>query len=187
MGTLRIVAGSLKGRRLKVPPGSRVRPTADRVREALFSILGGNLSGCEVLDAYAGSGAIGFEALSRGARRATFLEADRRAARTLRENARALGVTDRAVVLVGEALRLVREAELGGPFDVVFSDPPYASGRREAFLQALASARRVAPGGIVVLERDARSAPAEGVPAFRLVRTAAYGRAALDFYSPEAA
>lgn len=156
------------------------------MREALFSILGGDLSGREVLDAYAGSGAVGFEALSRGARRATFLEADRRVARALRENARALGVEDRAVVLVGEAVRLVRKPDLGGPFDIVFSDPPYTSRRREAFLRALGSGGRVAPGGIVVLERDARSLPAEGAPAFRLVRTARYGRAALDFYAPEA-
>ncbi len=87
---------------------------------------------------------------------------------------------------MGEAERLVRKGKLGGPFDIVFSDPPYASGRREAFLHALASARTVAPGGIVVLERDSRSAPAQGAPAFRLVRTATYGRAALDFYCPEA-
>jgi 16S rRNA (guanine(966)-N(2))-methyltransferase RsmD len=185
VGTVRIVAGFLKGRRLRVPPGGRVRPTAERVREALFSILGGAVSGLEVLDAYAGSGAVGFEALSRGARRVTFLEADARAVEAIREAARRFGVADRVVVLRGDVERLLLEGDWGGPFDFVFSDPPYVSGRREAFLRTLSRAGRVRPGGLVVLERDSRAEPTAARGELRLFRTARYGRTCLDFYRAE--
>ncbi len=170
---------------MRVPAGARVRPTAERVREALFSILGHDLAGLVVLDAYAGSGALGFEALSRGARRATFLESDRRVAGVIRRNAQDLGVAERAVVLCGRAEDLLPRGEAGGPFDLVFADPPYVSEGREVFLRALAS--WVTPGGRVVLERDVRSEPAVGGRAFGLVRTARYGRVCLDFYAPRAA
>ena len=184
MGTLRIVAGELRGRRIRVPRGTRVRPTPDKVREALFDILGHDLSGARVLDACAGSGALGFEALSRGAASATFIEADREVLVLLQSNARDLGVEPRCRILHGRAEVLIARGGAGGPFDLVLADPPYAEPLRAPLLAALlAAGGNLAPGGRVVLERDAVSAPipsgGDGLP---LVRTARYGRTCLDFY-----
>ena len=117
---MRIVAGEYGGRRLHAPRGTRTRPTADRVREALFSMLG-DVSGARVLDLYAGSGALGIEALSRGAASAVFVERDARAAATITRNLDALGAD--AEVRRQDALRFL--ASGAGPFDLVFCDPPY--------------------------------------------------------------
>jgi 16S rRNA (guanine966-N2)-methyltransferase len=117
---VRIVAGEYGGRRLHAPRGTRTRPTADRVREALFSMLG-DVSGARVLDLYAGSGALGIEALSRGAASAVFVERDARAAATIKRNLDALGAE--AEVRRQDALRFLASGE--GPFDLVFCDPPY--------------------------------------------------------------
>ena len=125
-GAVRVVGGEFGGRRLTVPKDSRVRPTADRVREAWMSILGEELRGARVLDLFAGSGALGLEALSRGATAATFVELGPAALEALRANIAALGVEERATVHRGDALRFA--AGLGaGAFDVAFADPPYAS------------------------------------------------------------
>jgi 16S rRNA (guanine966-N2)-methyltransferase len=122
---MRIVAGEFGGRRLIVPKDARVRPTADRVREAWMSILGGEIAGARVLDLYAGSGALGLEALSRGAASAEFVELGAASLEALRANVAALGLADRARVHRGDALRF---AERLGPdaCDLAFADPPYA-------------------------------------------------------------
>jgi 16S rRNA (guanine966-N2)-methyltransferase len=117
---VRVVAGAFKGRRLQAPRGERTRPTADRVREALFSMLG-DVSAASVLDLYAGSGALGIEALSRGAGSAVFVERDARAAAAIRRNLEAVGAE--AEVRRQDALRFL--AAGAGPFDLVFVDPPY--------------------------------------------------------------
>jgi 16S rRNA (guanine966-N2)-methyltransferase len=117
---VRVIAGEFRGRRLQAPRGARTRPTADRVREALFSMLG-DLSGVRVLDLYAGSGALGIEALSRGAASAVFVERDARAAATIKRNLDALGAE--AEVRRQDVLRFLASGE--GPFDLVFCDPPY--------------------------------------------------------------
>ena len=120
---MRVVAGDLRGRRLSAPPGTATRPTSDRVREALFSILG-SLDGVRVLDLFAGSGALGIEALSRGAGLAVFVERAPPAARVLRANLRALGIT--AAVHVQDARAFLRNAQAAGDtYDLVFLDPPY--------------------------------------------------------------
>jgi 16S rRNA (guanine966-N2)-methyltransferase len=185
MGTLRVVAGDLRGRRIRVLPGSLVRPTPDKVREALFDILGPYLSGLAVLDVCAGSGALGFEALSRGASSATFIEADRRVLGVLRENAEHLGVGSRCRILGGRAETLLAARRAGGPFDLVMGDPPYAGGLGGPILKALVAVPgTLADAARVVLERDSRSAPAIAPGAsLRLVRTARYGRNCLDFYA----
>jgi 16S rRNA (guanine966-N2)-methyltransferase len=180
VGHLRIIAGELRGRRIAVPPGEGVRPTADRVREALFSILGSAVHEARVLDAYAGSGALGFEALSRGAARATFLEADRRAVRTLQANAAALGAVDRSTVHHGRVIDILRRGAVAGPFDLVFADPPYEGAEAGPFLALAASV--LAEGGVVVLERDTRAGAAAAGELER-TRTARYGRCCLDFYT----
>jgi 16S rRNA (guanine966-N2)-methyltransferase len=118
---MRIVAGEYRGRPLKAPPGRSTRPTADKVREALFSILG-PIEGTTVLDLFAGSGALGIEALSRGAESATFVERDRRAAAVIRENLAGVGASGE--VVEQDALRWLRRAPSAG-FGLVFVDPPY--------------------------------------------------------------
>ncbi|MFN2617128.1 MAG: 16S rRNA (guanine(966)-N(2))-methyltransferase RsmD [Thermoleophilaceae bacterium] len=120
---MRVVAGAFKGRRLQAPRGKRTRPTADRVREALFSMLG-DVSGARVLDLYAGSGALGIEALSRGAARALFVDSDRAAVAAIRRNLEA--VDSAAEVRRQDVVRFLA-AGTGGTFDLVFVDPPYDS------------------------------------------------------------
>jgi 16S rRNA (guanine966-N2)-methyltransferase len=126
--SLRIVAGSHGGRRIETPPGRSTRPTSDRVREALFSILGDAVEGATVLDLYAGSGALGIEALSRGATSATFVDSDERAARAIERNLAELGLEGR--VHRRDAVAWLDNAR--GPYDLVFADPPYSSAGRTA-------------------------------------------------------
>ena len=125
MHSLRIVAGEFGGRRLLVPKDERVRPTADRVREAWMSIIAPELEGARVLDLYAGSGALGLEALSRGAGRAEFVEIHAPSLDALRRNIEGLGVADRTRVHRADALRFAERLEPGA-FDLAFADPPYA-------------------------------------------------------------
>ena len=119
---MRVVAGEYRGRRLRAPAGTATRPTADRVREALFSMLG-DVSGLRVLDLFAGSGALGIEALSRGAGAAVFVERNRKAAAVVRKNLDSLGL--RAPVVEGDALAVIGQSQ--DPYDLVFVDPPYDS------------------------------------------------------------
>jgi 16S rRNA (guanine966-N2)-methyltransferase len=183
MGQLRINGGELRGRRLRVPPGETVRPTPDRVREALFDILGPSLAGARALDLYAGSGALGLEALSRGASHAAFVEVDERALAVLSRNVADLGVGDRCAVVPGRAETVIQRGLLGGPFDLVLADPPYAELRGQRLLDALAGSSLLAPGARIVFQRDRRTTPArgEGTPVDS-VRTARYGRTSLDFF-----
>ena len=148
---MRIVAGEWRGRRLVAPPGRTTRPTSDRVREAVFNILG-PLDGERVLDLYAGSGALGLEALSRGAGEATLVERDRAALTALRANVEALGA-DASVIAGDVAAFLDSAAGAGGHYDLVFLDPPYRSGvGRELSLEPV-----LAPGARVIVESDRRS------------------------------
>ncbi len=150
---LRIVGGRWRGRSLKVP-GQGVRPTADRVREALFNLLGQRLDAERVLDLFAGSGALGIEALSRGAREAVFVEQRRGNAALIRANLEALDAADLGRVVVADAHRYVdrRDAEL---YDTVFADPPYAELPGSVFWECILE-RWVAPGGRLVVEHAAR-------------------------------
>lgn len=150
----RIIAGSAGGRRLEVPAGRGTRPTTDRVREALFSALG-ELAGARVLDLYAGSGAVGLEALSRGAAHALLVERDPRALRALRANVAALGLPG-AVVAPLDAAAALAGACPGDPYDLAFLDPPYGTGVEEV-LARLAAGGWLAPGCDVVVERPSRA------------------------------
>jgi 16S rRNA (guanine966-N2)-methyltransferase len=154
----RIIAGEFGGRRLAVPADARVRPTADRVREAWMSILADRLAGARVLDLFAGSGALGLEALSRGAARATFVELAAPSLAAIRANVEALGLGDRVTVHRGDALRFVERADPGA-FDLALADPPFTlplaarlvdAFRRRPFAALLAvehPAATVIPGG----------------------------------------
>jgi 16S rRNA (guanine966-N2)-methyltransferase len=170
---VRVVAGRFGGRRLQAPKGRDTRPTSDRVREALFSMLG-PLDGARVLDLFAGSGALGIEGLSRGAAVVTFVERDRRAVEVIRANLEALGVgAEEARVIHGPALTAVEDASAGGDaYDLVLLDPPYrdapALGRELS--QALPAI--LAPDARVVAESDRREPLALELP---LVRERRYG------------
>jgi 16S rRNA (guanine966-N2)-methyltransferase len=146
---VRIIAGTEKGRRIQAPPGAR--PTADRVREALFSILGSRVAGAAVLDLFAGSGALGIEALSRGAASATFVDSDARAQRMIRANLHALEAT----VVRADAVAWLRKAP--DQYDLVFIDPPYKDGPHVGRELSGLVAAALAPGGTVVTESDRRT------------------------------
>ena len=148
---LRIVAGEFGGRRLESPADSRVRPTADRVREAWFSILGGAVRDASVLDLFAGSGALGLEALSRGAARAHFAEINGPSLRALKSNITALGVEDRATVHRADALRYAAGLAPGA-YDLALADPPYTADFAE---RLVALFRKVPFAGILAVEHRA--------------------------------
>jgi 16S rRNA (guanine966-N2)-methyltransferase len=176
----RIVAGEAGGRRLAVPPGERTRPTSDRTREALFATLGSlvGLGGARVLDLYAGSGAVGLEAISRGAAAAVLVDADARAAATARDNATALGFADRVTVRRDRVERfLAAEPE---PAGLVFADPPYALADEEldAVLARLA-AGWLAPGAVVVVERSSRGRGPRWPDVMQPVKQRRYGEGTL--------
>lgn len=155
---MRIVGGEHGGRRIVAPRGRGVRPTRDRVREAIFDVLHDRVRGARVLDLFAGSGALGLEALSRGAAHATFCDAAARPVQAIRDNARRLGFPPPAVrVLLMPALQAIRRlAGERAHFDVVFVDPPYESLLYDETLLALAIEGLVAPGGVVVVEHGRR-------------------------------
>jgi 16S rRNA (guanine966-N2)-methyltransferase len=155
---MRVIAGRLGGRRLRSPPGRRTRPTSERVREALFSMLG-EVSGARVLDLYAGTGALGIEALSRGAASAVFVERDAAAARVLRENLGALGIGEQeAEVRRGEVLTALRSARRAREtYDLLFIDPPYSRARDWQAELAAGIPPLLAPGARVVVESGRRA------------------------------
>jgi 16S rRNA (guanine966-N2)-methyltransferase len=186
---LRIVGGIHRGRRLVAPEGDTVRPTSDRAREALFNILshgdfaasGLMFAGRPVLDAFAGTGAFGLEALSRGAGAAIFIEDNREALAALRRNVAALGEEDRAHIVTGDATRPARAAQACA---VAFLDPPYRSGLAAPALEALAAAGWLTPDALIVIEVAAR----EDVPpsaGFTLIGERVYGAARLVFLRRE--
>ncbi len=179
----RIIAGTLGGRRLTAPAGARTRPTSDRVREALFSALDAmtTVAGARFADFYAGSGAVGLEALSRGAARALFVESDARAARTIRDNIVALGAAPAARLVTGRVDQVVATAPEGGPYHIVFADPPYAVPDAEvgALLAGLVGGGWLAPDAVVVVERATRGAPLAWVEGITGERSRRYGETTL--------
>jgi 16S rRNA (guanine(966)-N(2))-methyltransferase RsmD len=178
----RIVAGRYGGRRLNAPAGPDTRPTSDRVREALFSSLetAVDLDGARVLDLYAGSGAIGLEALSRGAAHVMLIEHDPKAVRVIRANIATLGVTD-AVISGGKVTTTLAGGNPGEPYDVIFADPPYAMGVEELSeaLRALVNGGWVAEDAVIVLERPRRRGEPEWVQGLTGERSRRYGETTL--------
>jgi 16S rRNA (guanine966-N2)-methyltransferase len=179
---MRVIAGSLGGRVLVAPPGRATRPTSDRVREAVFSMLG-PLRGERVLDLFAGSGALGIEALSRGAAHALFVESDSRAIAALRANLDTLGLRgEQAEVRLGDARVLLKNAQVrADTYDLVFVDPPYrfAAELGEQLGDGLAAC--LAPGGRIVFESDRRAVPELGLP---LTHERRYGDTLIRIYAP---
>lgn len=179
----RVIAGAAGGRRLAVPPGQGTRPTSDRAREGLFSTLEslrGGLEGARVLDLFGGSGAVGLEALSRGAEHVLLVEADARAARTIRANIQAVGLPG-AEIRTGRAERVVASAAPGEPFDVIFLDPPYDvpdDDVREILL-TLASGGWIRQGALVTVERGTRGGELLWPAGFEGLRARRYGEGTL--------
>ena len=178
MGTLKIAGGTLRSRRVSAPSGRAVRPTPARVKEALFSILSNRLDNARVLDLYAGSGSLGFEALSRGAAHVTFVEAHRPTALALQKTARELDVADRCDVVIAPAERVA--ARLHERYDLIFADPPYALPYPAQTLARLREAGALDMESLVIYEYSAQAAaPLDA--RFSVVRTERYGAVALAF------
>jgi len=179
----RIVAGALGGRRITAPPGAGTRPTSDRVREALFSALqaAADLDGVRFADLYAGSGAVGLEALSRGAAHVLLVESNPRAARTIRANVAALRAGPAARLVAGKVATVLADGPEEGPYDVVFADPPYSVSDEEvsSMLGALVGNGWLAPEALVVVERSSRSGPVGWVPGVAGERSRRYGETIL--------
>ncbi|WP_077598736.1 RsmD family RNA methyltransferase [Olsenella urininfantis] len=185
---MRIVGGSWRGRAIEAPEGRDVtRPTTDRTREAMASMVlsafGLDLSGVRILDAFAGSGAIGLELLSRGASSCCFVDRDRQSAGRVRRNARALGAEGLCSVLTGDVMRLAGGRLPGGPFSLVVLDPPYAlgAGQVSALVETLASSGQLEPSALVLYEHD-RKSPGLGLPAARLVKEKSRAATAVSLY-----
>jgi 16S rRNA (guanine966-N2)-methyltransferase len=183
----RIIAGVHGGRRLLAPAGAQTRPTSDRVREAFFSTLTTmtDVDGARFADLYAGSGAVGLEAVSRGAAFSLLVEAEPKAARTIRENVATLKLGAAARLVTGKVAQVLAAEPEGGPFDIVFADPPYALGDDElAEVQhALVGNGWLADGAVVVLERSTRTAvrgtPLSWVDGITADRSKRYGETTL--------
>ena len=181
---MRVIAGSHRGRRLSGPRGISLRPTSDKVREALFSILGARIPGCRFLDLYAGTGAVGIEALSRGARAVTFVESDPGAAQLMRKNLTACGMLDRGELRVGSTETFLRQpGSWNGSYDVVFADPPYADQEAVELVLGAWGLGLLTPEAVMAIEQDARTQP-PAMDRARLIRRYEYGDTALLLYGP---
>ncbi len=176
---MRVTGGTGRGRRLKVPAGSGVRPTSDKVKQALFNILGQKTTNSLFLDLYAGAGGIGIEALSRGAERVVFVDASRESVNAVKRNIEQTGFGDRATVIQSDVERFLKRPS--GPYDIVFLDPPYAV-EPAPLLQLVASAGILKPDTVVVDEHFKKQPSPEGAGALKLVREARYGDTVLAFY-----
>ena len=181
---MRVIAGALKGRRLVTPRGHLTRPTADQVRIALMDTLMPYLPEADVLDLFAGAGAVGIEALSRGAARATFVDRDRRAGAALRQNLEALGLGEATRVLLMDVERaLPRLAAEGARFDIVFLDPPYETALVPATLDWLGAGRLTRPGSLVVAQHLTKRSPLlTPLPALTRFRARRFGETTLTFF-----
>jgi 16S rRNA (guanine966-N2)-methyltransferase len=181
---MRIVGGELRGRALASPPGTAIRPTADRLRQAVFDILvhahGDPLRGARVLDLFAGTGALGIEALSRGAAYALFVETGAEARATIRRNIEAFGLTGRTRVFRRDATSLGPAGNIA-PFDLAFADPPYGQGSGERALAAAISGGWLTPGALAVLE-EAAATDIVPVPGLEAVDTRRFGGSQVAFF-----
>ena len=185
---MRIVGGQYKGRAIAAPPGRDTRPTSDRARESLFNILAhadwsSGVEGRRVLDLFAGSGALGLEAMSRGATFALFVETDSAARGAIRDNIETLGLFGTTRIHRRDATDLgVKPAGLGDPFDLVFLDPPYGKGLGERAMAALGEGGWITPQAVIMLEVGADEAPS--LPAFEILDERNYGAAKIIFLKP---
>lgn len=181
---MRVIGGQYRGIRLRAPRGLRARPTTDRVKESLFAILRHDTPGARVLDLFAGSGALGIEALSRGARHATFVDSHAECVDAVRGNLSQARVDEQsALVLKMDAGNALTDFERRGEtFGVVFVDPPYDSNLANEALRRLGLSRTADPDGVVVVEHDRRAAPADYYGRLTRVRVEDYGDTVISFF-----
>jgi len=183
---MRIIAGRFKGLRLPSPRGLAVRPTAERVREAVFSVLGAVVTDAHVLELFAGSGAFGLEALSRGAASVVFVDKDPKVTERLAETVRSFGVTDRVSVSTGDATQAVRAfLRRGWKFGIVFLDPPYGNRLIPELFAGGEFPGLVAEDGIVVTEREARTSEPVSPPSFNRLFCRKYGDTLIEMFQHE--
>lgn len=181
---MRITGGRFKGRRLASPPGLKTRPTPAKVREAVFNICRDFTAGATVADLFAGTGAMGIEALSRGAKYAVFVESDRRAAGIIKKNLETCGASDRAAVLCRDLLggpSAVSEAK--AVFDLVFMDPPYARGSLVMALEKLSESGTLAPGALIAAEHCESEQIPPGHAGLEVIDCRRYGKTLVSFMS----
>lgn len=179
---MRVITGSAGGRLLKAPAGEAVRPTADHVKEALFNTIQFDLEGRRVLDLFGGTGQLGIEALSRGAREAVFTDISRSSAALIRENLRRCGL--QAQVLQTDALSYLARGER---FDIIFVDPPYDAGLYRPVLEQINAVDNLNEGGIIICESRAGEELPEMLPPYHQLRRRRYGSMALTYYGRSSA
>lgn len=183
---MRIISGTSRGRRLVAPKNQSLRPTSDRVKESIFNILGEGVKGKMVLDLFAGTGNLGIEALSRGAKRTLFVEKGRQALRIIQRNLLQCGVERRSEIIpkdVNRAIGILRER--GESFDVIFMDPPYQKGLIQKTLTKLSSYRIFHEDSILVIEHDRREPLPETVEGWDLIRQRKIGDTLISFLTPK--
>ena len=181
---MRVIGGKLKGRRLESPKGESVRPTLDRVRESLFNILAPRIEGARFLDLFAGSGANGIEALSRGARQCTFVDSGEAALRALRNNLDSTGLSEQSRVRklpLPDGLGRLADGTEG--YDIIFADPPYALEVQERLLTGIKELGLLADQGLIVLEHSTRAQLPDEVGGCSRVRQVRYGQTSLSLYA----
>ncbi|WP_027090930.1 16S rRNA (guanine(966)-N(2))-methyltransferase RsmD [Cohnella thermotolerans] len=180
---MRVISGEAKGRPLKAVPGQTTRPTTDKVKEAMFSIIGPYFDGENVLDLFAGTGGLGIEALSRGAGHCVFIDANPRSVDVVRRNLEATGLSDRAEVYRNDARKAIKLLERRGErFDLLFLDPPYAMKDCDELLAEIASRGLVEAGAVAVVEHAADREYGERIGEYTRKRHATYGETALSIY-----
>jgi len=179
---MRIISGKFKSRRLKATPPPGIRPTSDKLRETLFNILSGRIDGAAFLDGCAGVGAVGIEAISRGASFVYFVDQSRRSCQIIRENVKSLEIEEGFKVMEMDLLRALSAANTA--FDIAFIDPPYdREDLYEAVLERFGSSPWLADGGILILEHSKRKILPDSAGSMRKIRSLVQGDAALAFYS----
>lgn len=183
---VRVVSGSAKGRPLKSVPGMGTRPTTDKVKEAIFSMIGPYFDGGTALDLFAGTGGLGIESLSRGIDKAVFIDIEPKSIETVRANLKATGFADRSEVFRNEAGRALKVMEKRKyQFDLVFLDPPYRMKNGDALMMEMATRGLLGTGALLVLEYESDYAYPENLKGFLHMRTAEYGETAVSIYKFE--
>ena len=181
---MRVIGGKYGGRRLKIPKAVSIKPTQDRVREAVFNILRDKVESSSVLDLFAGSGAFGIEALSRGAEEVLFIEKDGRCISTIKDNLESLAISKGTKIWSMDALAALERLEKAGPkFNLVFCDPPYYKGLAKKFLLTLDLCDILLASALIVLEYHKRDEVAEELVNLTLLRTYSYGEKRISLYN----
>jgi len=180
---VRVISGTVKGRNLKAVPGMNTRPTTDKVKEAIFSMIGPYFDGGLVLDLFAGAGGLGIEAMSRGIEQGIFIDIERASVDIIRQNLQSTGLIEQSEVYrnsAEQALKVLQRREL--KFDLIFVDPPYRMKKMDELLVNIEARQLLVEGAIVVVEHDSRTQYAEQIGGFNCIRKAEYGETTVSIY-----